>query len=143
LSALSDARKRLANYNIEFDARMEAQRQLETAAMSAAIDREVWALSDQGYSVAAIQREYGTKDFRTIKRILEKRVNRIAGPIIATVDGDVYDVRAYDEHVVFELMGDVPVFQTWRDDFLRNGKLTTEIRENPPFLTKIKEAAHA
>jgi hypothetical protein len=143
VSGLTDARKKLSDFNIEFNARMEAQRLLETAALQAEIDRQVWLLADQGWSIARIMKEYGTKDFRTVKNILDKRVNKPVGPIRATVDENgTYDVYAYDEHVAFDHNDDVLVLFTWEPDFKTNGRLARELRNNPPFLEKIKGIAH-
>src|SRR4051812_14676423 len=113
--SLSDARKRLQAFNVEFDARMEAQRKVESAALRAAVEAEVWRMHDAGISIAKIMQEYGTKDFRTVKNIIEKRQSVVdLAESLGEVsrEGYVYTVVAYGEQVRFRLEDGVKFFFT-------------------------------
>lgn len=73
MSHLSDLRGKYKTFDADFEARKRIEKEAQSADLLAQIDREVWAMSDAGMGIAAIGRAYGTKDYGTIKRILDKR----------------------------------------------------------------------
>lgn len=75
MSHLSDLRGKYKTFDADFEARKRIEKEAQSADLIAQIEREVWSMSDAGKSISAIGREYGTKDYGTIKRILEKKPN--------------------------------------------------------------------
>ena len=134
--SLQEARHKMAEFNLNFKARMEAQRKQESASIQAEIDREVYALFDLGWSVSKIAKEYGTSDWATIKKILDRRVvlpTAASGEPVVTKDGAVYTLTMNGETVEFDVNEDYPWFHNGSGKSL----LANKIRDDEEFLTKI------
>jgi hypothetical protein len=132
--SLEEARAKMADFQLTFKARMKALEKRESAELQAAIDREVYALADAGMSVSAIAREYGTSDWNTIKKILDRRVTLPVAKQELTVanDNGVYTVSENGETVRFDVDDEFPYFHEGG-----NTALAKIIREDEAFLAKI------
>lgn len=137
--SLQKARQDLAAFNAGFKVRMEALRKQESAALQAAVDKEVYALADLGWSVSKIAKEYGTSDWATIKRILDRRVvlpSTEEGLIVVLEDEVVYTVHEKGETVTFDFSEGYPWFTTGAQT-----SLADKIRKDNEFLQNLLNSA--
>lgn len=141
---LQAARKALATFNVEFTARMERERERQSSALRRAVDEEVWALHDAKWSISKICREYGTKDFRTVKAILDRRVvvtlDAADSEAQITRDGDhLYSITVGDETVEFEWDEESHAAVFFFGKFNANSELVKELRrENNVYAAQIE-----
>lgn len=137
--SLQKARQDLAAFNAGFKVRMEALRKQESAALQAAVDKEVYALADLGWSVSKIAKEYGTSDWATIKRILDRRVVlpvEEQGMTWSVDEDGRYRVTEDGETVMFDVDDDIPWFISGG-----NTALAKRIREDDEFLQNLLNSA--
>lgn len=138
--SLAEARAAMANWELTFKAKVAAMKRQESAALQAAIDREVYALADTGMSVSAIAREYGTSDWNTIKKILDRRVelptSKVQELSYSVDENQMWRVTENGETVMFDYTDEFP----W---FISGGTtvLAKKIREDEAFLAKIVNSA--
>lgn len=137
--SLQEARARMAEFDRTFKLRMAALREQESASLQAAIDREVYALADLGWSVSKIAREYGTTDWGTVKKILDRRVELppVEQPLSVTkIGADTYRVTENGETAEFDYSDGFP--------WLINGlgtALSAKIRDDEEFLHRVLNSA--
>lgn len=113
LAKLKAARARYATKRLELEAKAALIVEEGMAAEDALINQLVRELYDGGESIAEIQRAYGTRDYRTIKGIIESTVSELG--IDVSSDIYSYDDRTkvlsvnYTSHGSRELTGAVTI----------------------------------
>lgn len=71
--SLETARTNLRIFSDKFNHETELRRERESAVLRHEIDLEVWELHNGGISISGICKQYGTKDWNTIKKIIDRK----------------------------------------------------------------------
>jgi hypothetical protein len=121
MADLRELRDQYRNLRSAFEREMEIEFARRSAVLNDKIDTEVWRLRDSGISIAKIGNLYGSKNYGTIKEILDRRptneekaeenakavVTRIAdGRYIVSLNGEDVDVEwDFDYHAALMFHG--------------------------------------
>jgi hypothetical protein len=147
MADLRSMREKYRNLKSEFDREKEIEFAKRSAVLQSEIDREIWRLRfEEGWSIARIGEQYGTKNYQTIKDILDRRPTPVVTENGVAPIGELHVARdvdnwilvlAYGERVYFQDKGGYPWFNAQDKDFDTTGQLANALRLDAEFYEQV------